>query len=130
MPNPRISVVIPTYKEDKYLGRTLSELAKQTADYEIIIADYNPAQEEWLWPYMHKFNIKHVKVDRSGIAYGRHKGIAAAQGEVIVNFDADARYDSAQALGYMAEPILDGRCVLTCCDNIFDLTDLTPSRAG
>ena len=75
---------------------------------------------------MHKFNIKHVKVDRNGIAYGRHKGIAAAQGEVIVNFDADARYDSAQALGYMAEPILDGRCVLTCCDNIFDLTDLTP----
>jgi hypothetical protein len=51
-----------------------------------------------------------------------------AQGQVIVNFDADARYDNINGLKYMTDPILNGECVLTCCDNIFDLTDLTPQE--
>lgn len=70
-------------------------------------------------------DIKHISVPRKGIAYARHQGIAAAMGDVIVNFDADARYDNPDGLRLMTEPILAGRCVLTCCDNIFDLTDLT-----
>lgn len=118
-----ISIVIPTYKENAYLGRTLDYLRSQKDidRAEIILADFNPDNSNWYKSYS---GIKYVKVDRKGIAYGRHKGIEASTGEVIVNFDADARYDNSEGLWSMTEPILNGQCVLTCCDNIFDLTDL------
>src|SRR5690349_8606430 len=122
----RISIVIPTYKENAYLGRTLENLRQQTVidQAEIILADFNPDASTWYKAYLGP-NVRYVGVDRKGIAYGRHKGIEASKGEVIVNFDADARYDTANALSYMTEPILANRCVLTCCDNIFDLQGLS-----
>jgi Glycosyltransferases involved in cell wall biogenesis len=122
----RVSIVIPTYKENAYLGRTLENLRQQTVidEAEIILADFNPDASTWYKAYLGP-NVRYVQVDRKGIAYGRHKGIEASKGEVIVNFDADARYDTANALSYMTEPILGGRCVLTCCDNIFDLQGLS-----
>jgi glycosyltransferase involved in cell wall biosynthesis len=125
----KVSIVIPTYHESAYLGRTLENLQQQNGidGFEIILADYNPDGTTWYKEYIDT-NIKYVRVDRKGIAYGRHKGIEASTGEVIVNFDADARYDSRYGVGYMTEPILDGQCVLTVCDNIFDLTDLTPAE--
>jgi glycosyltransferase involved in cell wall biosynthesis len=123
MNEPRISIVIPTYKENSYIDRTLAELFKQTliGEAEVIIADFNPDGSHWYKNY----SIRYVPVDRKGIAYARHQGIKAAKGDVIINFDADARFDSKEGLRYMAEPIINGECVLACCDNIFDLTDLT-----
>ncbi len=127
--NPKVSIVIPTYMENAYLGRTLEHLYKQSGidRYEIILADYNPDNTMWYKEYVND-KVKYVKVDRKGIAYGRHRGIEASTGEVIVNFDADARYDSNYGVAHMTEPILQGQCVLTCCDNVFDLTDLKPAE--
>ena len=125
----KVSIVIPTYQENAYLGRTLEHLYKQSGidRYEIILADYNPDSTNWYKEYIND-KVKYVRVDRKGIAYGRHRGIEASVGEVIVNFDADARYDSNYGVAHMTEPILEGQCVLSCCDNVFDLTDLTPKE--
>ncbi len=123
----KVSIVIPTYKENKYLGRTLTNLRHQTVidDAEIILADYNPDNSPWYKDYK---GVRYVPVDRKGIAYGRHRGIEVSTGEVIVNFDADARFDSIHGLDFMTQPILQNRCVLTTCDNIFDLAELAPTE--
>jgi glycosyltransferase involved in cell wall biosynthesis len=90
-------------------------------DCEIIIVEYDPVGR----PIYIPTGVRYIKVDRKGIAYARHFGINRSRGEVIVNFDADARYDHLHGLRDMTDPILNKECVLTVCDNIFDLTDLT-----
>jgi glycosyltransferase involved in cell wall biosynthesis len=117
-----ISIVIPTFREGRYLRETLQGLRAQTAasKAEIVVADYNP---DHVMPDLPP-EVKYVDVDRKGIAYARHKGIMASSGKVILNFDADARFDDARGIEYMTAPILRGECVLTCCDNVFDLRGL------
>jgi glycosyltransferase involved in cell wall biosynthesis len=133
-----ISIVIPTYNEPN-LHLTLEELAKQTVfqkyDTELIIADYDPEHNNVTINSYYKFlalmnkpNIKYdfVPVDRKGIGYARHQGIAASSGQVIVNFDADAKFANVDGLEKLVEPILKNECVMTCCDNLMDGEQIDP----
>lgn len=127
-----ISIVIPTYNEPN-LHETLNELAKQTVftkypdKVEVIIADQDPERNSITWNSymkMKKFSKNivtcFVGVDKKGIAYGRHYGIMASEGKVIVNFDADAKFATDDAIEKLTEPILKGEVTITCCDNILD----------
>lgn len=122
-----VSVVIPTYKEGKYIRRTLEGLRAQSLRAEIVIADYNPENDNWMVKHMDLID-RYITVQRSGIAFARHQGIEAASGKIIVNFDADARFSTVDGLKLMCEPVLNGQCVLTCCENVFDLTHMTDSE--
>ena len=78
-----ISVVIPTYREESYIIKTINELAKQNVwhQVEIIIADYDPegtqvtkrAVMNGCRTYIRQIRI--VDVDKAGIGYARHKGM-------------------------------------------------------
>ena len=131
-----ISIVIPTYNE-KDVYTMLARLAQQSVfqiykdQVEIIIADYDPENNNKVHDDVVKFAsafrdivIRWSRVDRKGIAYARHKGILASKGHTIVNFDADAYFSHSKCIENCTRPILNGECVLTCCDNFLNTNEI------
>ena len=131
-----ISIVIPTYNE-KDVYTMLARLAQQSVfqiykdKVEIIVADYDPEDNDISYLQWYKFTqeypdipcfIKHI--DRKGIAYARHKGILESKGHTIVNFDADAYFSHSKCIENCTRPILNGGCVLTCCDNFLNTNEI------
>ena len=135
-----ISIVIPTYNEEN-IYKTLRKLAEQTIfdlyknQVEIVISDYDPEKtglttkgwEEFIKDYP-SILLKVHWVYRKGIAYARHEGIVASFGQIIVNFDADARFSTNDALEKLVQPIINNECVMTCCDNLLDADELEPQH--
>ena len=86
----KISVVIPTYEEEKYIERCLKSLTNQTLSrehYEIIVVDAN--SKDKTVEIARKYADKVFVVNKRGIAYGRFFGIKNSEGELIYTTDAD-----------------------------------------
>ena len=130
-----ISIVIPTYNE-KDVYTMLARLVQQSVfeiyknQVEIIVADYDPERNDNVSKQVVKFNGDYdvptffVDVDRKGIAYARHMGIQRSKGYTIVNFDADAYFAHNKCIEKCTKPILNGECVLTCCDNLLNTHEI------
>jgi glycosyltransferase involved in cell wall biosynthesis len=89
MRNPkviRVSVIIPTYNEEKFLPRLLKSLNDQTfQDFEVIVADAN--SKDRTVSIAKKMGAKVVKGGLPGV--GRNAGARVAKGELLFFFDAD-----------------------------------------
>lgn len=86
-----ISVVIPAYNEEKYIGKCLKTLSKQDfrGNYEIIVSDGSSTDRT---VKIAKRYADRVIVDRkSTIAYGRQVGSLAAKYPILAYTDADTR---------------------------------------
>jgi glycosyltransferase involved in cell wall biosynthesis len=87
---PRISVVIPTYNEEKNIRRTLFKLNHQTIpreDYEIIIVDgESPDRTREIAEEM---GARVIIQQRKGIGGARNDGFIAAKADFIATTDAD-----------------------------------------
>ncbi len=84
---PRISVVIPALNEEKYIGKTLEGLKKQTfKDFEIIVADASSTDNTRKIAEAYAKVVVHHK---KGAAGGRNEGAKVAKGDIIVFVDAD-----------------------------------------
>lgn len=131
-----ISVVIPTYNE-KDVYTVLARLAQQSVfdtykgQVEIIIADYDPEKNQNVGKEVLRFKLdnaffplRQFQVDRKGIAYARHVGITHSTAHTIVNFDADAYFAHTNCIELCTKPILNGECVLTCCDNLLNTNEI------
>lgn len=86
---PKISVVIPTYNEEKYLEDTLISIKSQNFKhpYEIIVSDSN--SKDKTIEIAKKYADKIVITKKRGIAIGRNLGAKYANGEIILFVDAD-----------------------------------------
>jgi glycosyltransferase involved in cell wall biosynthesis len=84
-----VSVVVPTFNEEKYLEPTLKALRNQTYNgkYEIIVSDSN--SKDGTLKIAEKYADRVVSVDKRGIAVGRNAGAKEAKGEILVFVDAD-----------------------------------------
>jgi glycosyltransferase involved in cell wall biosynthesis len=82
----KISVVIPTLNEGKYLPSTLFHL-QQLKPYEIIIADSHSTDNTR--EVAKKFGAKVVLCPRKNAAIGRNAGGRKAKGDIILFLDAD-----------------------------------------
>ncbi len=81
-----ISIVIPTYNEEKYLPKLLNSIKKQKFhDYEIIIADANSADKTV--EIAKKYGCKVIAGGRPAV--GRNNGARVANGEYLLFLDAD-----------------------------------------
>jgi cellulose synthase/poly-beta-1,6-N-acetylglucosamine synthase-like glycosyltransferase len=80
-----ISVVIPAYNEERYLGRCLWALRAQScpaSQFEVIVVDAR------------RFGARVVREPRKGVANARQSGFEAARGQVIASTDADTQVSS------------------------------------
>lgn len=100
----KLSVIIPYYNADKWIGRMLDSLLKQdlsAEEYEVIVVDDGSKSEpKVLEEYAaHYANIRYIRQKNSGPGGARNTGIKNAQGEYIFFCDSD---------DYIAENVLGG----------------------
>lgn len=94
---PKISIVIPTKNEEKFIGKTLDHLYKQSFnDFEIIISDGNSKDntEKVINKLIPKFEKRGIKISfittlKKGVSIGRNLGAEIAKGKYIYFLDAD-----------------------------------------
>lgn len=100
----KLSIIIPYYNADKWIGRMLDSLLQQDLsqeEYEIIVVDDGSKDEsivvkEFVDRYV---NIRYIRQDNSGPGGARNTGIKEAQGEYIFFCDSD---------DFIAENVLGG----------------------
>jgi glycosyltransferase involved in cell wall biosynthesis len=85
----KVSVVIPVYNEEKYIGKCLDSLMKQSEKAaEIIVVDNN-SQDNTLAIVEKYPGIKIIKEKLQGTTPTRNRGFNEAKGEIIARCDAD-----------------------------------------
>lgn len=86
---PRLSIIVPTYNEEKYIEECLSSLYSQNTDvsYEIIVSDGGSTDNTVR--IADKYADKVIVTGR-GISKGRNEGAKASKGDYIVFIDADS----------------------------------------
>ena len=91
MKSPHVSVIIPTFNQQLYLGRCIRSLLKQTMndeDYEIILVNdgSNDNTKDALNPFMD--DIIYIENEKNiGLAKSLNIGIKQARGQFIVRVD-------------------------------------------
>lgn len=84
-----ISVVVPAYNEEEYIGPTLEALLQQDfkGSYEIIVVDNGSTDRTAEICRSH--GVKVVYEPRKGVAHARQTGCMQAQADIIATTDAD-----------------------------------------
>lgn len=103
-----ISVVIPTYNEERYLKKCLSSLEQQTyPNTEIIIIDDGSTDKTRLIAAKHKAKIR--LISHGGPGNARNIGAKIAKGTILVFIDGDM-YAEKHYIENIIKPILINRC--------------------
>ncbi|MBI3824871.1 MAG: glycosyltransferase [Candidatus Rokubacteria bacterium] len=92
---PRISVVVPAYNEERYVGATLESVKTAIAEYrrahdaevEMVVVDNNSSDRTGEVARAHGARV--VFEPRNNISTARNAGARAARGEILVFLDAD-----------------------------------------
>lgn len=98
----KVSVIIPVYNLEGYIGRCIQSILNQTLkDIEIIVINDGSTDksEEIILSYAKKdYRIKYIYQCNQGVSVARNKGINAACGEFLTFADGD---------DYMKSPMLE-----------------------
>ena len=131
--NPAISVIMPMYNMEKYIGECLDSLVAQTfKDFEVIIVDDCSTDKscEIAESYASKLNLILIRSEKNSgghVGVPRNKGIKIAKGDYIYFVDSDdALMENALEKFYNAAEEFQADVVH--CDKTFQTTgkiDLT-----
>lgn len=108
----KVSVIIPTYNEEKVIGKCLDSLLLQTfRDYETIVVD--DGSNDGTLGVLSRFKIqdskfKILKQSHRGPGEARNLGAKYAKGEILVFLDADMTFDK-NFLRSLIKSIVDGK---------------------
>lgn len=89
---PLISVIMPVYNVEKYLGKAIdSVLAQRFTDFELILVDDGSTDRssELCDSYAGLPNVTVLHLPHSGVANARNTGLRHARGKYIAFFDSD-----------------------------------------
>lgn len=98
MMEPKVSVIVPIYKAEKYIERCCASLFDQTLDCieYIFVDDKSPDDsirvvQNVLTRYPHRNGWVKIIMneENKGVAYSRQKGLEAATGEFVIHCDSD-----------------------------------------
>ena len=97
--NPFISVILPTYNEERYIHSCIESLIAQTYPRELmewIIIDGNStdATRAILQDYLKTYPIKLIINPARKTPISLNMGIKASRGDIIIRFDAHAQFPS------------------------------------
>ncbi len=88
---PEISVIIPTFNRETFIGDAIDSALNQTfLDLEIIVVDDGSTDNTRKIVAAYKDpRIKYVYIDNSGLAAARNKGITESRGSYLTFLDSD-----------------------------------------
>jgi glycosyltransferase involved in cell wall biosynthesis len=106
--NIDVSIIIPTYNEERDIGECLKSLESQTfKKFEIIVVDDGSTDKTI--ETINKFKkIRILKQNHSGPAEARNFGAKNAKGEVLIFIDADMTFDK-DYIKNLINPILSDK---------------------
>jgi glycosyltransferase involved in cell wall biosynthesis len=84
----KLSIVIPTYNEEKNIKKCLTALTKQVVPADEIIVVNNNSTDKTV-EIAQKFPVRVVNEKKQGISFARNCGFNAAKYEIIARTDAD-----------------------------------------
>jgi teichuronic acid biosynthesis glycosyltransferase TuaG len=87
-----ISVIIPCYNAEKFIGETISWVTKQSySNWELIIVNDGSTDttETVVSGFLHDKRIHYYKKDNAGVSHSRNYGLKHAKGEFVLFLDAD-----------------------------------------
>ncbi|HEX7368591.1 MAG TPA: glycosyltransferase family 2 protein [Candidatus Saccharimonadales bacterium] len=102
-----ISLVIPVYNEEAYLGDCLRAALAQSLPFDEIIVVDNNSTDGAVAIAAQFPGVRLIREPRQGVVYARDRGFDAARGDVIARIDADTRLApdwAQQLLATFADP--------------------------
>ncbi len=88
-----VSIIIPVYNEQDYIGPCLEAIARQTVkSLEVIVVDNNSTDNTVKLAKQYSF-VRVINEQKQGALYARTTGFNAAKGEIIGRIDADSRIE-------------------------------------
>jgi glycosyltransferase involved in cell wall biosynthesis len=109
----RVSVVVPTFQEGRYIGGLLSKLSAASPGLEAIVVD--GGSTDGTVEVAKRFTDKVFVVNKRGIAVAKNFGGRVARGEVIVYMDTDVS-PPADFAAKTLRAFEDGRVVGATCN--------------
>lgn len=91
--SPLISVVVPTYNEEKYIQKCLASLLNQSLDqseYEIIVVDNG--SRDTTRKIVKDYPVRLITLPNPSVVKARQKGVDVSRGTIIASADADTVY--------------------------------------
>jgi GT2 family glycosyltransferase len=86
----KVSVVIPTFNRENYIGRAIESVLNQTySDYEILVVDDGSTDQTKQKVLEYGDSVNYIYQENQGPSAARNKGIQLAQGEYIAFLDSD-----------------------------------------
>jgi GT2 family glycosyltransferase len=113
---PKVSVIIPVFRQAHYLATSLGSLLAQThADWEAIIVDDGSPDDvaTAAAPYISDERFRLIRQENRGLALARNAGIAAATGDYLCFLDADDGYAPTKLAQQLA--LLEGDPQVSWC---------------
>ena len=116
--DPKISVVIPVYNVEPFVGKCLSTLVHQTfQDFEIIAV--NDGSKDGSLAILREFernyaNIIVIDQPNAGMSMARNRGMEAARGEYLCFVDSDD-YVSPYFLEELHRAVTENDADIACC---------------
>ncbi len=96
----KVSIIIPTLNEEKYIGNLLNSIRSQSyKDIEIIVVDSN--SKDKTREIAKKFGAKVINIKKRGIGLARAIGAEKSKGEYLFFTDADAIFSKDIVKNYV-----------------------------
>ena len=94
MSHPKVSVVVPTYNNARYLPEAIQSVLEQTyPDFELVIVDDGSTDNTpEVVRLFQDSRIKYLAQENRGVAAARNTGIQAAAGEIVALLDGDDKF--------------------------------------
>lgn len=126
-----VDMIIPSYKEEGTIERTLDKLMNQTMWQQglmnIVVGEYsenplhhNGKKTSYLKELCKKNKMIHVFVPGKGVGYARNVTIMNGSiSDIITNLDADSTFNRDDAIELLVNPIIkDSKIKCTYCETI------------
>ncbi len=95
--NPIVSVVIPCYNAEKFIGETIRSVLDQSLrDLEVIVVDDGSTDNsETMIQGISDPRINYIKTSNHGVSKARNTGLAVAKGKYVSWLDADDLFETS-----------------------------------
>lgn len=96
MEKPLVSVIMPVYNGEKYIGKAIESVLAQNVPTELLVIDdcSTDKTELTVMKYMDSGNIRYIRnKENMGAARSRNLGVQEAVGEYVAFLDADDWWD-------------------------------------